>query len=453
MLALALFGLCGVGQGWGGRYKGTVVRTTYPQSQLVYSKARELYGGMPGVRCYESTGAQEIRFPAGESLRFRAVATERDFARLLGGDETWIMADEVTLWSEPWIIANLGTVVRSAEVGIPLLIVGTTNPYGDAADLDSRGVRWVHDMFIKGRRPGTVYDDGIAHVPFLASDNPALKRAQPDYWKTIAQDFQYEPAKRAAWAAGLWPAAGMHGAFGDLWDPDVHVLGDAIADGQELPRGGRYFRALDWGESDAWAVLWIWIADGRSAYRWSTGQRVPPRGSLVVVDELYGFDVLRNRGLGLTAEEVAERVRDREDAVGWHKRIRVGPGDLISEDPATAKAFRERGVPFVPWIKPPGSRTAGFRGIRGRLLAARDGIADRIFSPLFFSSRATHTIRTLNMLVTEPGVSDIHRPPRGELKIDHLYDALRYASEYARGLAGHRLPRDGRPGSPVALYG
>jgi hypothetical protein len=180
---------------------------------------------------------------------------------------------------------------------------------------------------------------------------------------------------------------------------------------------------MDWGSAKPFSVGW-WAVVGDDH---RVEGQVLPRGAILRYREWYGSTGKPNEGLKLTAEQVAEGIRDRElgDTV---------PGGVLdpaafAEDggPSIAERMRRCKVSFRPADnkRVPGvGSMGGWDQMRQRINGPRDEQGEPTGEPmLYVFSTCRDFIRTVPVLQHDP-----NRPEDldtdGE---DHVADECRYA--------------------------
>ncbi len=221
---------------------------------------------------------------------------------------------------------------------------------------------------------------------------------------------------------GDWSAAaGL--AMDDVWRPAVHVI-----PGFCIPVGWRVDRSFDWGAAKPYAVCYWAESNGEDVILADGSRRSFPRGTLFLVDEVYGSTGQANTGTRETTQEVAVRIKAKDAEIQQTNGLSVQPGPADSSifDTATssgvsiAEEYAQQGVRWVEANKAPGSRKAGLQAIRNRLKAS---LSQPMEEPgLFVFSRCRHWIDT---------VPELPRDKRDREDVDskaedHLYDATRY---------------------------
>jgi hypothetical protein len=236
------------------------------------------------------------------------------------------------------------------------------------------------------------------YIPSRVGDNAYLGG---DYVARLRASGSAELVR--AWLEGDWSV--IAGAFFPEFGIDRHVLPPRV-----LPGHWMRFRAMDWGSARPFSVGWYAVSDGEAGI---------PRNALVRYREWYGA-TKPNVGLRLTAEEVAEGIRDRERG----DKITYGVCDpsMMQQDggPSLAERMGRFGVHWRAGDNARVSRRGAMGGwdqLRARL-RGRDGVP-----LLYVFSTCEHLIRTLPAAQHDPSRPE-DLDTEGE---DHALDELRYS--------------------------
>jgi hypothetical protein len=287
------------------------------------------------------------RFPNGARLRFAYLERDSDADAYQGHNYTRVYVEEAGTFPSPRPILKLMATLRSGA-GVPVGIRLTGNPGGP-------GQQWVKARYIdpapEGYKTfvrtfdnpitgGTVERDWV-FIPSKLRDNKFLLQ-DPGYVAQLQMVGSEDLVK--AWLEGDWTV--VQGAFFSEWRLAKHVIKPF-----DIPADWLRFRSMDWGSASPGSVGWWAVVgddtalgdivangpsgsgeDGNSLVRPRTG--VLPRGCLVRYREWY-IASGPGEGLKLTAEEVAERIKE-------HER-----GDNISYGVLDPSTFKEDGGPSI----------------------------------------------------------------------------------------------------------
>lgn len=373
---------------------GLMVRRTRLELTETFERAKVIFGPL-GAQF--TTVPMRCVMPGGGRLTFAYLERDADAEAYQGHSYTRVYVEEAGNFPSPAPILKLFATLRSGA-GVPCRIRLTGNPGGP-------GHQWVRARYIDPAPLGwdIIRDERTGlervYIPSRVGDNRHLGA---DYVSRLKASGSPELVR--AWLEGDWSV--IAGAFFPEFNVSAHVVAP-----QPLPREWPRFRAFDWGSAKPFSVGWYAVSDGRL--------RQFPRGALIRYREWYGCSE-PNVGLRMTAEEVADGIREREkdDA----PVSGVADPAIFAEDggPSIAERMQRRGVVFraADNKRVPGAGAmGGWDQVRQRL-RGEDG------KPmLYLFSTCTHLIRTLPALQ-----HDQNRPEDvdtdGE---DHAADELRYA--------------------------
>ncbi len=406
----------------GAAWQGILFRRTYPELSDLIRRSQEIYPPwFPGVVWHESD--KEWRWPNGSILRMRYLESVADYMRYWGHAYTWIGWDELPTWSSMEAYQRMKARLRSASNVPCKRIRSTGNPGGPSHHA-------VKTYFGIDRHPlggEVIHDDasGMRRL-FIRSrlqDNQILLQHDPLYSKRL-RGLGSETLVRA-WLEGDWSI--VAGAFFTEFSIEQHVI-----PAFEIPSHWARIRAGDWGSAKPFSIGWYGVSDGSVI-----GIQ---RGALVKYREWYGMkEGQHNTGLKLTAEEVAQGIRQREnekidDAV-------LDPSAFAQDGgPSIAERMQRAGV---TWREADNKRIArqgalgGWDQLRARLKGNDDG------PMIYFTTNCEHTIRTLPALQ-----HDELRPEDVDTESeDHAADETRYAC-MSRPLV-HDAPNVPAPKFPI----
>lgn len=282
------------------------------------------------------------------------------------------------------------------------------------------------------------------YIPATVYDNPILLREDPHYIDRIRG--MGSPDIVRAMLEGSWDIV-AGGMFDDVWNSDITVIQPF-----KIPDGWRINRGFDWGSSHPFACLWFAESDGKP-FMFDPGvhglqpvEVVVPKGTLFVIEELYGNDKSDsnpNTGLKITNMEIGALIRAKEDNSKFllpvRHRITAGPADNqifneINKDSIVrgmnigyhnSESMSKHNI-FTRSDKSPGSRVKRWARVRDRLAAAIKSRQDIDFpedSPaLYFFPHCYDSIRTIPTLIRS--LKDIEDLEEGQE--DHLADVLGY---------------------------
>lgn len=367
----------------------------------------------------------EIRFWNGSRIFLCHCKDEKDRYKYQGSEMHVLLVDELTHFTEV-IYRFLRSRVRMVGIKLPKAFVGRFPRILLSANPGNVGHQWVKAQFIDSKPPLEIWQTPIDEggmtrqfIPARLDDNPSMTAQDPAYKYKLGGLGNPELVK--AMLEGDWNV--VAGAFYPEWQTDLHVVKPI-----SLPLYWHRFRSFDWGSARPFACHWWAVSDGE----------LPefPRGALICYREWYGAArdasgrSKPNVGLRLTAEEVADGIKQREanDITGHNSAGRprnmggVADPSIFSQDggPSLADRMAKRGVFFTP----ADNKRVGTLGAMGgwdQLRARLKGDGDR--PAIYWFDTCVDTIRTLPALQ-----ADESRPEdcdtEGE---DHAADSIRYA--------------------------
>lgn len=345
---------------------------------------------------------------------------ESDIQGYLSAEIHLLLIDEATQFTEK-MIRFIRTRVRLGTLPIPdkwknLLpkIIYASNPGGISHKYFKRGfvAFGAGKLFTAPETDGGMLRE---FVPATHTDNILMMRNDPRYGSRI---LGLGDAKQArAYLEGVWDLE-EGTAFGDLWDPDKHVVSDII-----VPPTWKIDRSHDYGYSAPGGTLYFAESDGTRAII-NDLPVILPRKSLVIINELYFADK-EGKGLRLTPIELGTRMREFEVMRKLRHRVQPGPADASIFDKQVGYSsihdyYVQCGVRFYRGDKRSGSRERGFVITRQMLLAAK--IRDPEHPWLLVCRTCPNIISQIPELPTDP-----ENPQDVDSEADdHLYDAIRY---------------------------
>ena len=368
-----------------------------------------------GLAKYVGGNVREFRFVGdleGVICRMRMVDHIQDLESVKGHEYSCCCVDEIVDLRVPFhtFKDKMKGSMRN-KFGIPSRFFFTANPGG-------YNHHAVKDYFVSPAKDGykiikNQYGKTRCFIPSTLKDNPVLLDNNPDYL-TELQSIR-DPNLREAWLNGSWDVT-IGAAFQDLWMKNVHMV-EPIHEG-DIPEGCPIYRAMDWGMSSPFSVLWYFVSNGENI----KGKAFPV-GSVVFFREYYGWKKgsRPNKGLKLTPYEVSKQCKRIELDNGAHDRILPGPADnQIFGGQLTGTPiyddFKKFGVFFKYADKSPGSNATGVAQIRNRL-AGIDGTP-----MIYLTENCEHSIRTLPALILD----EVKRDELAKNQEDHCFDVIKY---------------------------
>lgn len=419
-----------VGRGLGADWRGLIIRREHKDlADIVERSKKRIPALFPGAKFHASADALGWTFPDGARLLFRHASRPEHISQFLGQEWPWLGFDELCNWSEPTLYFDIMSCARSSNSGVRPRIRAATNPWGP-------GAHWVKERFIDKAGQGVVIDEerklivgGVEQVHIISRvharidfrDNDYLTSADPTYLARIAPN---DPAKRRAWIDGEWDLS-VGGFFSGIWDIGTHVI-----DPFRIPSHWRVDRSHDWGASAPHCTLYFAESPGEDVEIAPGVMYFFPRGTLIVIQEIYGWNGEPNKGCRQTDGEIARDIKAMDRTIQHLHGVRVvkGPADTqifaAPQGKAIIDTYRAEHVDFDPADKTPGSRISGAKGIVDRMIASAPFGEGRPMEAagLFFFSTCIHCIRTIPKLQRDEKEPD-DVDSDGE---DHAFDPVRY---------------------------
>lgn len=391
---------------YGAEAKGLMIRRTRKALESTIARAKRIFRGM--AQWKESKSGFVWR--NGAVLVMNYLERDDDADQYQGHDYTRVYVEELTQFASPAPIDKLRATLRSGT-GVPTGFRGTCNPGG-------AGHSWVKERYIDHGPwvvtkhtfqcpfTGRQIETRRVFIPAKLSDNPQLLENDPTY---VAQLYQSgSPQLVRAWLEGDWDI--IEGAFFPEWSAAKHVLQPFT-----IPNHWARIRGFDWGSAKPFSVGWWAVAS--DSYEHPQG--LIPRGALVRYREWYGASA-PNVGLKLTAEQVADGIKERQVA-GESIALSVADPAIFAENggPSIAERMGQRGVHWTPGDNKRVAQVGAVGGwdqVRGRLV----GIDGR---PMLYSfSTCTALNRTLPALQHD----DLRPEDVDSDGEDHAPDETRY---------------------------
>lgn len=464
-----------VGRGYGSFWRGIIFDREFKNlSDLIAQSKRFFPKFNDGAKFLHSASELKWVWPTGEELLFRHAKKASDYDNFHGHEYPFIGWNELTKYPTSELYDKLMSTNRSSFSPerdtpkvrghnggpslddeetiyatpdgkplppIPLEVFSTTNPNGP-------GHNWVKMRFITPAPDGSVIRTEVpVFNPQTQQDDVVVKTQVAifgSYRENIYLSPEYvaelesitDPNIRAAWLYGSWDV-NAGGAFDDLWRDKIHVLPRF-----PIPANWRVDRALDWGSSHPFSVGWFAEANGEEVTLPDGRTFCPPRGTLIQIAEIYGTNQIgTNKGLKLSAPDIALRIRDKEIALlseGWiETQPWPGPADNQIRDVRESdvdtieKKMSDKGIRWTPSDKSKGSRNNGFQLLRDRLEAATTGEGPAIY----FMANCVASVTLIPSLPRdEDNIDDVDTDAE-----DHAYDMVRYRVNKGANRAARKI--------------
>lgn len=442
----------GIGLGMGLEWKGMIFKRTNTEVLTLGDEAKKFFLALdPNVKCTTHPYYTFV-WPTGEKLTLRHMADVNDYDGIHGSQLTFIGWEELTNWGIPDVYLKCMSLLRSSDpmAGKMSQVWATTNP-------GQIGNQWVRDRWQLPQMMHKIISENNADSKELerwsrdklvmqhsgkriainldVRNNKALLDVVPDYLAQIAAQATSE-AQRRQWLDGDWTTT-AGGMFNDLFHFKYHIF-----DRFPIPHGWTISRAMDWGSSTPFSVLWYAVSNG-SDFVDAQGQwRSSVRGDVFITHEWYGSSGGTNKGVFLTATEVAKGIVEREMEWEIYKRVVPGPADnqITTQFQAGQSIARDmrspirldngQELPGIEWTRSDknsggGTRITGWNLIRDRLkraLPEQNLKSPRELPSLFFFHDLADLIKHLpNTPRDDKVIDDV--PKRGEF---HIQDVIRY---------------------------
>lgn len=361
-------------------------------------------------------GKLDIEFANGSRIHLRHCQYPKDVYKYQGAEMHVLIIDELTQWLRE-MYTFLRSRVRMVGLVVPVALLGLFPRILLGANPGGIGHNWVKQDFVTLAKPLDVVqmpatEGGMRrqYIPAKMEDNPSLMRDDPTYDAKL--EGLGDPALVRAMRSGDWDIV-AGGMFDDLWKQDTHVI-----PAFPIPKSWRVDRSFDWGSSRPFSVGWWAESDGTH----HPGGRLFPRGTIIRVDEWYGWNGTPNEGTKMLAVDVAKGIVTREKAMGLH--VVPGPADsaiyAVENGMSIADDMSKHGVTWTEANKGPGSRKNGWELMRARLKAARETRPEE--PGLYVFDRCVQFIRTVPVLPRDPrNRDDVDTDAE-----DHIGDETRY---------------------------
>jgi hypothetical protein len=386
----------------------------------------------------------EIRFWNGSRIYLCHCKDEKDIYKYQGAEIHVLLIDELTHFTES-MYRFLRNRVRMVGIVVPADYVGRFPRILCGANPGNIGHLWVKMTFVVAAPPFEIKlmplsEGGMLrqYIPATLEDNPSMGEDDPGYEGRLEGLGSKTLVAAMRW--GDWDV--IEGAFFDCWDHHKHVLAPFA-----IPPDWLRFRSGDWGSASPFSIgWWAVVQDDFVLQNGGThlsgameheglrevGAPKLPRGALVRYREDYGASG-PGKGLKLTAEQVADRIIERESTdpklaygVLDPSAFKEDGGPSIGERINT-KLIKARMPPFREADNARVSRASshdrggpmgGWDQLRARMIG--DGSTPTIFC----FSTCLDSIRTIPVLQHDPNrAEDLDTNSE-----DHAADDWRYAA-------------------------
>lgn len=428
-----------VGKGFGEEWRGILFRRTFPELDDIIAKSMKWFKKIwPAANYNKAT--KTWTWPTGESLKFRHIMRPNEYYNYHGSAYPWIGFEELTTWPNLDCYTPLFSLSRSSHPQVAKLcrIRATTNPYGPGHNAVKKrfGLPMLGGMLI-----GKVIKDTRTNIPederelprvairSSLAENKIMLLAQPNYIQTLRAAAR-NPAELAAWIEGSWDIT-SGGMFDDIWDEKHHIIPNIPF---FLLRKSGWFmnRAYDHGQSRPFSVGW-WAESNGNPVTMFGKEYGGVRGDLFLFNEYYGCTSEENKGLNMTARDIARQIKMQEKEMGLRGKIKRGPADssIFSKydgHATVAGDMKKEGVYWDAVDKSPGSRIQGWQQMRNLLTGAipREGL--REYKGIYVCERCIDWRRTVPSLSRDDkNLDDVNTDVE-----DHAGDMTRYRLRWTR---------------------
>lgn len=365
-------------------------------------------------------GKGVISFANGSRIFLCHCQYEKNVTNYQGAEIHLLLIDELTHFTEK-IYRFLRGRCRLGAWRPPKKMIGVFPRIINGSNPGGIGHNWVKQMFVTAAEAMRVWktpktEGGMLRqfIPAKLADNPTMEENDPDYVDRL--QGLGDPALVKAMLDGDWDIV-SGGALDDVWRKETQIVNPF-----SIPREWYIDRSFDWGSTAPFSVGWWARSNGEDVQLADGTWRYFPAGSLIRINEWYGWNGKANEGCKMLAEEVAKGIKEREAAMKLH--FRPGPADSAifakQNGNCIADDMQKHGVSWIAADKGPGSRVNGLEKVRAMLKAS---MQDRPEEPgLYAFSHCIHYTRTMPVLPrSEKNREDVDTDSE-----DHVYDDVRY---------------------------
>jgi hypothetical protein len=376
-----------------------------------------------------------FQFWNGSQIILNHCQYQKDVYNYQGAEIHVLIIDELTQWPKD-MYTYLRSRVRLGGLQIPDKYKGFFPRILAGSNPGGIGHNWVKSDWIDPYPPFEAWtaprkEGGFKRqfIPALLEDNPTLIENDPGYEDRLEGMGAPHLVQAMRW--GDWDIV-AGGALDDVWDKGKHII-----EPFEIPKAWRVDRSFDWGSSKPFAVCWWAEANGEEVKLKDGRTWAPPKGTIFLIAEYYGWNGNANEGCKMLAVDVARQIKGFEDKMDLH--VKPGPADSSIFDAENGVSIADDmarvGVKWTESNKSPGSRVSGLERIRQYL---SNSLQHPMENPgLFIFNTCRHFIRTVPVLPR-----DDKKPDDVDTDAeDHIYDVTRYR------LMGKK--RDIKPFSPM----
>lgn len=287
------------------------------------------------------------------------------------------------------------------------------------------GHNWIKSRYIDPAPPLTPFETAYTvgdhnfkvkriYIPSKLSDNKILIENDPNYVNNVATASAGRTWLYKAWMSGDWNIV-AGGMFDDVFREDVHILKPF-----KIPSTWSIYRSFDWGSSKPFSIGW-WAKSDGSPCTLANGKRVAfPTGSLIRIDEWYGYTGNPDEGLDMDDRDIAKKIVEHEKLMGWD--VEDGPADPMifneTNGGCIADFYTAEGIYWVAADK--GVRVTGWKQVKALL---SESLKEHPENPcMYIFDVCVEWRRTVPTAVrSKTNIDDIDTDSE-----DHICDEMRY---------------------------
>lgn len=398
-------------------------RRTYPELKDNHLIPIQQMGFPKEVAVWKETD-RKLTFHNGSFLQFCFAEDMGDIFKYQGAEMHLLLVDEAALFLEEQLKflrtrVRLGRWQPKVQGVFPRIAMGS-NPGGP-------GHNFLRRVFIEQAPALHVFRDkttrtkhnagwSTVYLPARMDDNPHL---DVEAYEGSFTDLSPERAK--ALRDGDWDV--VAGAAFSMLDRGKHMVRAFMP-----PRHWTTVMAMDWGTAKPFSIGWYAISEGailKGKGVWN--DRWLPPGAVIRFAEWYGWNGEADKGMRLSASQVARQVLEIEREMGIRAPdVRVAdPQMWASQDgPSPQQNMRIATAGKISMRQGRRDRKANYTTVVERLVGEQDDKGEWV--PHFYATEnCQHFWRTLPSLVLDDLDPDKGPDTRGQE--DHCYDEVAFA--------------------------
>jgi hypothetical protein len=351
----------------------------------------------------------------GSRIQLSHAQWESDIYNYQGAQIPMLIVDEATHFTET-MIRFLRSRCRLGSLQIPDKYEGMFPRILYASNPGGISHRYFKTHFVDhGSEIHQAADDegGMTRqfIPAQLADNKMLTENDPSY---------------AAKLKGLGKAALVDAMLTGNWNiSDSSAVpswtaGKNLVEPFSIPGSWTIKRGYDYGYSAPYAVVWVAISNGEDYLDHKGRLRSVPKGSMFVIDEIYGADKYGS-GIKESPVDTAIKIRNRDREIGY---VQSGPADnsIFNREngPSIADMMSAEGVHWTESNKKPGSRVNGLSLLNQMVLEANKDMPEKAVFKVF--KTAVNTAEQIpHLQLDSKNLEDVDTESE-----DHIYDVVRY---------------------------